>query len=197
MSILSSTVFRFRFRRRLTLPLAVIASEEWCRASPSLRNSRGLSKARAGWAGVQGVPRKQRGHTSRRLPQDEHVQAVPVRYRPAGRHAGYPPKSLVTQDYGSYKGFMAECFVGQELRAAGEGPLYAWQGRTSEIEFLLVRNGDVIPVEVKSGTRARSHSLIAFCRKYDPALKVKLTARNLDRRSEGYHNYPLYLASRL
>lgn len=108
-----------------------------------------------------------------------------------------PPQSLVTQDYGSYKGFMAECFVGQELRAAGEGPLYAWQGRTSEIEFLLVRNGGVIPVEVKSGTRARSHSLIAFCQKHDPSLKVKLTARNFDRRSEGYHNYPLYLASRL
>lgn len=108
-----------------------------------------------------------------------------------------PPQAIVMQDYGSYKGYMAECFVAQELKAAGETSLYSWQRRTSEIEFLLVRNGRVVPVEVKSGARARSRSLEMFCNRYSPPMKVKVTARNLDRRSEAYHNYPLYLAGKL
>lgn len=108
-----------------------------------------------------------------------------------------PPQSIVMQDYGSYKGFVAECLVAQELRAAGETSLFSWHGRTSEIEFLVVRDGQVVPVEVKSGARARSHSLVAFCSKYSPSMKIKVTARNLDRRSGAYHNYPLYLAGKL
>lgn len=103
--------------------------------------------------------------------------------------------SVLNQDYGSYKGFFAENYVAQELAASGRSALYCWQGRKSEIEFLRVMNDQVVPVEVKAGVCARSRSLAAYVKKYNPALKIKVTARNLDRRSGDYINYPLYMAS--
>jgi hypothetical protein len=106
-------------------------------------------------------------------------------------------EAILNQDYGSYKGYYAENFVAQEFVASGKSPLYSWCGRESEIEFLLVKGADIIPVEVKSGIRARSKSLSAYAEKYAPRLRIKVTARNLDRRKSDYHNFPLYLAGKV
>ena len=108
-----------------------------------------------------------------------------------------PIASILSQDYGTYKGYYAENFVAQELSAAGRAPLYSWCGRQSEIEFLLIRNNHVIPVEVKAGIRAHSRSLSAYAEKYTPPLKIKVTARNLDQATPACHNIPLYLAGKL
>ncbi len=95
------------------------------------------------------------------------------------------------------KGYYAENLVAQELSAAGRGPLYSWHGRQSEIEFLLPRGSAVIPLEVKAGIRAHSKSLSAYAEKYAPPLRIKITARNLDRARPDCHNIPLYLAGKL
>lgn len=63
-----------------------------------------------------------------------------------------------------YRGAMAEQFVGQELLAAGEGrPLYYWSRKakssTAEVDYLIVINGKVYPLEVKSGVSGRLKSL--------------------------------------
>lgn len=108
-----------------------------------------------------------------------------------------PFGAILGQDYGTYKGYYAENFVAQELSAAGRAPLYSWRGRQSEIEFLLTRESGVIPVEVKAGIRAHSKSLSAYVEKYAPPLKIKVTARNLDRTTPDCHNIPLYLAGAL
>lgn len=109
----------------------------------------------------------------------------------------HPIDSILNQDYGTYRCYCAENFVAQELSAAGNGPLYSWSGRQSEIEFLLVRDDRVVPVEVKAGTKSKSRSLSAYAAKYNPALKIKVTARNLDRSNTDCHNYPLYLAGKI
>jgi predicted AAA+ superfamily ATPase len=108
-----------------------------------------------------------------------------------------PFDSILDQDYGSCKGYYAENLVAQELTAAGRSPLYTWHGRQSEIEFLLTRESNVIPVEVKAGASAHSRSLSAYSEKYAPAMKIKVTARNLDRSRPACHNVPLYLAGKL
>lgn len=108
-----------------------------------------------------------------------------------------PLDSILSQEYSSYKGYYAENLVAQELTAAGRIPLYAWQGRQSEIEFLLSRDSGIIPVEVKAGVRAHSRSLAAFSAKYAPSIRIKVTARNLDRSIPGYQNIPLYLTGKL
>jgi predicted AAA+ superfamily ATPase len=59
-----------------------------------------------------------------------------------------------------YKGFVAENFVQQELAVLGLEPTYAWTDTRAEIEFLLTdKLGNIVPVEVKSGTRTRARSL--------------------------------------
>ena len=65
------------------------------------------------------------------------------------------------------------------------------------MEFLRLWKNSVVPVEVKSGVRARSRSLAAYVEKHSPPFAIKITARNLDRRNARCHNYPLYLAGKL
>jgi len=79
-------------------------------------------------------------------------------------------RSIIDQDFGSYKGFLAENYIAQELMAAGWTHLYSWAGRTSEIEFLLETEDGIIPIEVKSGKRtARAKSLQVYRDRYKPA----------------------------
>jgi uncharacterized protein len=62
---------------------------------------------------------------------------------------------------------LAEQFVAQELRhIQDQGKLYYWQrlekSSTAEVDFLAVKRGEVIPVEVKSGVAGRLRSLHLF-----------------------------------
>jgi predicted AAA+ superfamily ATPase len=108
-----------------------------------------------------------------------------------GTMANIPFESILKQDYGTYKGYMAENYTAQELIAAGHRDLFSWQGRTSEIEFLLTSKDRIIPVEVKSGTRTRARSLEVYRDKYDPPFRVKISARSSNRRGKEL-NIPLY-----
>ncbi|MCK5519679.1 MAG: ATP-binding protein, partial [Candidatus Marinimicrobia bacterium] len=60
-------------------------------------------------------------------------------------------KTLLNYDFGTYKGYIVENYIAQELKASGYKKLFCWEGRTSEIEFLLEIGEQVIPIEVKSG----------------------------------------------
>ncbi|MBI2344128.1 MAG: ATP-binding protein [Deltaproteobacteria bacterium] len=74
-----------------------------------------------------------------------------------------------------YKGALAEQFVGQELLAAQDGELYYWsraeKSSQAEVDFLIVREGDIFPVEVKSGPAGRLRSLHLFFTTYPQCLK--------------------------
>ena len=108
-----------------------------------------------------------------------------------------PPKTIRDYDYGTYKGYFAENFIAQEFRCAGVGQLYSWKEKTAEVEFLREENGDVLPVEVKSGFVTQAKSLKVFAQKYSPRYRTIMSARSLNiDRSNKVHHYPLYLASR-
>ena len=78
----------------------------------------------------------------------------------------------------SYKGFIAENFVQNELRARMQYPTYSWAEGRSEIEFLhRCRDGEIIPVEVKSGSRTQARSLRAYVERYAPKHTVKLVGK--------------------
>jgi uncharacterized protein len=73
------------------------------------------------------------------------------------------------------KGFIAENFVQNELRAKGVYPIYSWNEGNSEIEFLCkTQGGGIIPVEVKSGKRTHAKSLAVYKKKYNPDRTLKL-----------------------
>ncbi len=97
---------------------------------------------------------------------------------------------------GFYKGWVAESFVAQELSAGGVEPKIAWKENTAEVEFLLQKQNDVIPVEVKAGRRSHSRSAGTFAGKYDPPEIIKLGYWNFKKR--GITRFiPLYAASML
>ena len=108
------------------------------------------------------------------------------------------PSSILTQSYGLAKGFFAENFVAQELRASHEDrewPLYSWQEGEAQIEFVRSFKDGIIPIEVKAGHRTKAKSLTQFRAKYDPTLSIKISANNLNYdATEKLLGLPLYLA---
>lgn len=75
----------------------------------------------------------------------------------------------------TYEGRLAEQFVGQQLLAesetASEGrKLYCWirgeKSSTAEVDYLIVRDGKIYPVEVKSGKSGSLKSLHLFLEKF-------------------------------
>jgi len=112
-----------------------------------------------------------------------------------GAMSDLSPKIILNNLYGSYKGYFAENFVVQEFLASNVEHLYSWQRGTAEIEFLREINGDIIPVEVKSGSVTHAKSLKVFSDKYQPPYQIILSAKSkeMDRKRKIYH-LPLYLA---
>jgi predicted AAA+ superfamily ATPase len=113
-----------------------------------------------------------------------------------GAVSGISPSVLLQYGFGSYQGYVAENFVAQELKAAGHRELYCWQGRTSEIEFLIERPEGSVPVEVKSGRVTHAKSLSVYIERYHPVQAYVLSARNIASQNSRT-GLPLYMAGRL
>ncbi|MCL6271789.1 ATP-binding protein [Sansalvadorimonas sp. 2012CJ34-2] len=98
-----------------------------------------------------------------------------------------------------YKGYLAENFVQNELRAMGYYPTYSWEFRQAEIEFLYkTDDGEVIPVEVKSGSRTKAKSLRTYIERYSPSRTLKLIGSvGSGNQEENNMTWPLYYAARL
>lgn len=113
-----------------------------------------------------------------------------------GAVSNIDPALILKYDYGSYKGYVAENFVAQELLAAGVHDLFCWEGRTSEVEFLLETPSGIVPLEVKSGWVTKSKSLNVFIERYNPQQSIILSAGNVKtHRSRLY--VPVYAVGRL
>jgi len=110
-----------------------------------------------------------------------------------GLMSGLAPKIILNADYGSYKGYFAENFVAQELLTYSLDSLFAWHEQTSEIEFLIEKEGQIIPLEVKAGNSTKAKSLKVFSDKYHPPCKVIFSARPVEIRGDTLY-CPLYLA---
>lgn len=107
------------------------------------------------------------------------------------------PQLIMKYDFKTYKGFFAENFVLQELMASGIKNTYCWQGRTSEIEFLIqTKAGDIVPVEVKSGSVTQSKSLSVYNERYKPPFSIVVSAKNEGRQPKRWY-VPVYAAGRL
>ena len=46
------------------------------------------------------------------------------------------------------------------------------------IDFLIKINGDIIPLEVKSGRRTNSKSLNEYIKKYNPKYSIRISLKN-------------------
>ena len=76
-----------------------------------------------------------------------------------------------------YKGVLTENYVACEFYAKTR-ELYYYQFKQYEIDFLIKIDGNVIPVEVKSGRRVNSKSLKEYMDKYKPAYGIRISTKN-------------------
>jgi uncharacterized protein len=92
-----------------------------------------------------------------------------------------------------FKGALTEQFVAQELIAVdGLTPYYySTNNSRGEIDFLIQKNGEVIPIEVKAEENLRAKSLSAYCEKYSPKTAIRTSMSNY-RKEEWMTNIPLY-----
>ena len=111
-----------------------------------------------------------------------------------------PPEAIVVNDLSSYKGFIVENFVAQELFAKLDQDLVSWEEGESEIEFLVTRGKNIIPIEAKSGTRSRrAKSLESYIKRYQPTVAYKVSPQNLTQKNDSgvLVHLPLYLCSKI
>lgn len=104
-------------------------------------------------------------------------------------------KEIKLQGY-EYKGYVAENFVQQELTAIGIDPAYSWSDARAEIEFIISNDqGQLVPIEVKSGKRTKARSLQSYITKCAPHKTIKLTGTQGSGPEEQTHIVmPLYFA---
>lgn len=90
-----------------------------------------------------------------------------------------PIEKILLEELWSYKWFIAENFIAQELFYKIDDDLLSWVKWTSEIEFIFEKNWEIIPLEVKSSKKTRrAKSLNSYVNKYNPNFAYKLTLQN-------------------
>ena len=89
-----------------------------------------------------------------------------------------------------YKGVLTENYIACEFYSKFK-ELYYYNFDKYEIDFLVKIDGDIIPVEVKSGRRTNSKSLNEYIKKYNPKYSIRISLKNF-----GFENniksVPLY-----
>ena len=102
------------------------------------------------------------------------------------------------------KGDLAELFVGLELLKAAPSnfptQLYYWQrekpGASAEIDYVVQCNTNIVPIEVKSGTRGSMQSMFQFLSEKEYPYGVRCSMENFGV-FENFKIYPLYAASQI
>jgi len=93
----------------------------------------------------------------------------------------------------TFLGAIAENYVAQAF-AANRIPLFYWKNdNTAEVDFVIQKGVDVIPVEVKAGVRVRSKSMNVFMTKYTCAYGIRISKKNFGFEN-GIKSVPLYAA---
>nr|WP_300885810.1 AAA family ATPase [uncultured Schaedlerella sp.] len=104
---------------------------------------------------------------------------------------GMTEQSLLARESERFRGIYAENYAACALRANGY-ELFYWESEgTAEVDFLIVREGRVIPVECKAGDHVKAKSLMVYREKYDPAYCIRISGRNFGMKG-GIRSVPLY-----
>ena len=116
--------------------------------------------------------------------------------------SGVSSETIINENelYIRYKGAFVENYVLNELISNGIKPYFWRSGNTAEIDFIYERQGNIIPIEVKSADNTQAKSYKQFCKKYKPKTGYKLSEKNLgvnmNEETETY-SMPLYMSWRI
>jgi len=106
-----------------------------------------------------------------------------------------PAEAILAKNelYREFKGALTENYVLCELRTGqGGGDAFFWRSdNVAEVDFVVQRGMDIIPIEVKSERNDHAKSLTTYRKKYEPRTAFKFSMKNVS--SEEPRTVPLYL----
>lgn len=98
-----------------------------------------------------------------------------------------------SDELNDFKGAMAENYICCQLASNRYKSYYWLSARGAEIDFIIQRDGNIIPVEVKSADNVKAKSLNVYMDTFQPPYAIKLSTKNF-----GFENnkktVPLYAA---
>lgn len=97
----------------------------------------------------------------------------------------------MVEELSDFKGGMAENYVNTQLMMNGYRTYYWESERGAEIDFIIQRDGQLIPIEVKSADNTKAKSLKVYMETFKPAYAIKISARNFGF-EDGKKTVPLY-----
>lgn len=84
----------------------------------------------------------------------------------------------MVEELNDFKGGMTENYVNTQLTMNGYKTYYWESERGAEIDFVIQRDGQIIPIEVKSADNTRAKSLKVYIDTYKPTYAIKLSTKN-------------------
>lgn len=84
----------------------------------------------------------------------------------------------MVEELNDFKGGMTENYVNIQLTINGYSTYYWESERGAEVDFIIQRDGQLIPVEVKSADNTKAKSLKVYMDTYKPSYAIKLSAKN-------------------
>ncbi|MFI3263387.1 MAG: ATP-binding protein [Rikenellaceae bacterium] len=107
--------------------------------------------------------------------------------------SGMPLQTILspTNSENTFLGGMTENYVAQVLANASIPLIYWYSDGKAEVDFVMQKEDNIIPIEVKSGVNVRSRSLDLFMKRYNCPYGIRLSKKNF-----GFENniksVPLY-----
>jgi len=99
----------------------------------------------------------------------------------------------LSHELDDFKGGMVENYVCCQLTASEYKSYYWMSERGAEVDFIIQRDGKVIPIEVKSAENTKAKSLNIYIGTHKPEYAIKLSTKNFGF-EDGKKTVPLYAA---
>lgn len=99
----------------------------------------------------------------------------------------------MVEELNDFKGGMAENYVNVQLTINGYRTYYWESERGAEVDFVIQRDGRIIPIEVKSADNTKAKSLKVYMETFKPDYAIKLSSKNFGF-EDGKKTVPLYAA---
>lgn len=96
-------------------------------------------------------------------------------------------------DLDDFRGGMTENYVCSQLLVNGYNSFYWISDRGAEIDFVIQREGKMVPLEVKAAGHTKSVSLEFFMKTFHPDEVIRLSTKNFGNEA-GKKSVPLYAA---
>jgi predicted AAA+ superfamily ATPase len=94
--------------------------------------------------------------------------------------------------FSEYNGAFVENYVAAELARKLDGALHYWiSDGIAEVDFVVAQEGNILPLEVKSGLNRTIKSLRVYDEKFSPPRLYRTSPRNFECRDH-FANIPLY-----